>query len=168
MKTVLVTLLLAISLTNYAQDKTYWNYTNITVAKFKNGSCSIELSGSQLSDVKYWVGTTTNTNIQNALIKANKWAVLNEEKKMEFEKEIIRFRFMEKKDYEFHGYVQEFTREGKVSFRGLNDGTFECSLSFEQQDGSYSECNFTEITVLSNVIKMLQGKPVSKSDEIFN
>lgn len=170
MKIISTILLLFVFNCNAICQSDFTTYHTITVAKLKNGSAFIELGGDTNSSMeeKFWISSTANISLQNAFIKAKKWAVLNESKKIEFVKEVIRFRFMDKDNYETFGSVPQFTREGEVIFYGQSDGSFSCLLSFTQLNGSYTDFTVSSTDYLDKIVKMLQGKSIDKTDEIFN
>lgn len=170
MKIITTILLLVVFNCNGICQSDLNTYHTITVAKLKNGSAFIELGGNTYSSIeeKFWISSTANISLQNAFIKAKKWALLNEDKKIEFVKEVVRFRFMDKDNYESFGNVPQFTREGKLSFYGQSDGSFSCELSFTQHNGDYTYFTISNTEYLDKIVKMLQGKSIDKTDEIFN
>ena len=57
------------------------------------------------------------------------WIDLNKTHKKSFEKEICLFKAMDKEQYKFHGYVEQFTEEMTLLFKGKSDGSFELIIN---------------------------------------
>lgn len=113
-----------------------------------------------------WITNQTNLSLQNTLNKAIDWAGINSSKRMEFDKEITRFRVMEKSTYEFYRrYIPEFSQEAKVIFAGSNDGSFKCTIYFANMD----DLVFDRTENIRNFINILQGKSGNPSvDKVFH
>ncbi len=118
-------------------------------------------------DDVYRLGPSAKRTLLNGLDKTIEWAELNVGHKKEFQKEVCcRFKVMNKDTYEFHGYVEEFTTEFNMIFRGHSDGTFELVI------GSVgSRLSFLELyskKEIKDLKDMLNGKSVNEEiDDIF-
>ena len=150
---------------------------SITVVRLKNGSAIIEckkmsdgngITGNSETDAgKYWITYQTNTSLQEGLKKAENWAKLNEEHKIDFEKEIIRIRVTDKDNYEFYKkYISQFSKEAKLIFQGHKDGSFTLILIVTED---LVDITLASLDGVNNFIKLLQGKSANEVvDKIFH
>ncbi len=84
-----------------------------------------------------------------------------------FEKEVCRFKAMEKEQYKFHGYVEQLTEEMTLLFEGTPDGMFE--LIIKPYNSTYRTfIKFTEKEMIENFKNLLEGKSANEEiDDIF-
>lgn len=114
----------------------------------------------------YFVGLQHVNILKQGLKKILTWADLNRTHKKEFEKEVCRFRVMEKEEYRFHGYIPQITREVIVNFYGKDDGAFSCIFSFKEDR---YELHFVNKVQVNDFLKLLNGQSVNKNiDNIFH
>lgn len=133
--------------------KTFGQSEKISVGKLKNGGVFIEVGYKSV-----YLTSQANQNLQNALTKAINWANTNEKYKDEFEKELLRLRTTDKETFLFYKkYISQFTEEGKLTFKGFSDGTFE--VLFEGDIYFKLE----SIEDMRNIIKLLQGKTINNT-----
>jgi hypothetical protein len=94
------------------------------------------------------------------------WIDLNKTHKKSFEKEICRFKAMDKEQYKFHGYVEQFTEEMTLLFKGKSDGSFELII---KPYNSYSTfIKFTDKDMVEKFKALLDGKSANKEiDDVF-
>jgi hypothetical protein len=159
------TLIFLLPLYCFAQDK-------ITVSKVANG-IFIEtynyysLNESYMIQDAYRLGPTSIKILKDAINTSIKWSKLNKEHQKEFEKEIVRFKVMNKERYKFHGYVDSFTQEFTIIFKGYDSGLFE--IIIKEYDGFNDFIRIDNTTQLLNFQNLLNGKSVNKEiDEIFS
>jgi len=171
LKTFCFSVLLFFSNSSNAQKQ-----QSVTVVRQKTGAAIIEFKKTSIpilggesyesDEGKYWITAQTNINLQMGLKKVLKWAKLNEEHKQEFEKEVMRIRFTEKKTYEFYRkYIPEFSTEAILSFQGHEDGSFSMSITVTQDA---TDITLTTYEGVDNLISLLQGKSVNDVDKLFN
>jgi hypothetical protein len=114
----------------------------------------------------YRLGPTSTKTLKNGIRTAIKWIDLNIEYQKDFEKEICRFKAMEKELYKFHGYVDEFTVEMTLNFKGYSDGTFK--LEIKQYDSYSAFIEFRDKDMVISFRDLLDGKSANKEiDDIF-
>lgn len=99
---------------------------------------------------------------------AIEWATLNKTHRKGFSKEVCRFRVMDKQQYDFHGYVAEFTKEMIMEFQGYDSGSFLLELSTREFSANASFFSFNSVEELKSFRDLLDGKSVNKEiDDIF-
>ena len=142
MKNMIIFLLIISCFSSSAQDKiaVTINGSEIFIETYKKslygGYSSNELS----LDEAYRLGPSATGVLKQGIKTAIKWIDLNKTHNKTFEKEVCRFKAMDKEQYKFHGYVDQFTVEMTLLFKGKSDGSFE--LIIKPYNSSYS--NFIE------------------------
>ena len=124
-------------------------------------------------DHAYRLGPTSTKTLKEGLRTAIKWIDLNVTHQKDFEKEVCRFRAMEKETYKFHGYVDQFAVEMTLYFKGNSDGTF--VLEIKQNDSpltfnTFSDkfITFSDKKMIISFLDLLDGKSANKEiDDIF-
>jgi hypothetical protein len=117
-------------------------------------------------DDAYRLGPNSAKTLKEGIITAIKWIDLNVTHQKEFEKEICRFKAMEKELYKFHGYVDEFTVEMKLNFKGYSDGTF--VLEIKEYDSYSTFITFRNKDMVIGFRDLLDGKSADREiDDIF-
>jgi hypothetical protein len=111
------------------------------------------------------LGPTAEKELKYGLNKAVEWYDLNLQHKKEFEKEICRFKFIERWQYEESGYDEFYTETWIMTFIGNADSTFR--LEFQQEIGRYSDLTIKTIEDVKDFIKILNGDTVEEEDDIF-
>ncbi|WP_299818106.1 hypothetical protein [uncultured Pontibacter sp.] len=125
--------------------------------------------GDELSlDKAYRLGPGALVTLKQGTKKALEWGSLNELHQKAFEKEICRFKVMDKELYKFHGYVDQFTSEIVLLFKGFEDGSFE--LMIKPYNSSYDTfIEFSDKEMLQNFDNLLNGRSANKEiNDIFN
>lgn len=114
----------------------------------------------------YRLGPTSANVLKTGLQTALKWADLNMTHKKNFEKEICRFKAMDYEAYKHFGYVDEFSKEMKILFKGYTNGTFE--LKIAEYNSLFGFLNFYDKASIRKFIDLLNGKSANKEiDDIF-
>jgi hypothetical protein len=148
------------------------NYSVTVLKNKKSAAVMIEFSGEGRGEQgAFWLNSDAGTKLQEGIKKGINWAKLNEANYKSFEKEIVRFRVTPKSTYNFYKkYIPEFTEECKVMFKGIDDGSFELSMLFKNDNVTDYESIlvFYNIESLNNFIGLLQGKAVKNEiNDIF-
>ncbi|WP_439880740.1 hypothetical protein ACSX1A_16485 [Pontibacter sp. MBLB2868] len=119
-------------------------------------------------DKAYRLGPGALVTLKQGIKKALEWVKLNELHQKAFEKEICRFKVMDKEQYKFHGYVDQITSEIVLLFKGFEDGSFE--LMIKPYNSSYDTfIEFSDKEMLQNFDNLLNGRSANKEiDDIFN
>lgn len=124
------------------------------------------LSDQLVLKAAYRLGPASTKILKDGLTTALKWIALNEDHQKTFEKEICRFKAMEKELYKFHGYVDQFSVEMTLLFKGYPGGVFE--LEIKTYDGFSVFILFEEKEQVEKFKGMLNGKSANKEiDDIF-
>ncbi|MDI6050589.1 hypothetical protein QLS31_12175 [Flavobacterium sp. XS2P24] len=114
----------------------------------------------------YRLGPSSAKLLKDAISTSIKWSKLNEEHEKKFEKEIVRFKVMDKESYKFHGYVDKFTEEFTLIFRGYEDGIFEVII--KKYDGFGDFIKIDTMNQLVNFQDLLNGKSANNEiDDVF-
>ncbi|GGG12774.1 hypothetical protein [Pontibacter amylolyticus] len=124
---------------------------------------------SELSlDKAYRLGPGALSTLKQGIKKAIEWSTLNETHQKGFEKEICRFKVMKKELYKFHGYVDGFTSEMTLLFKGYEDGSFD--LVIRPYNSSFDKfIEFNDKGMVKKFNNLLHGKSANKEiDDIFN
>lgn len=123
-------------------------------------------SGEYKLDEAYRLGPTSAKTLKSGIKKALEWADLNKEHQKEFDKEVCRFKVMDKETYKFHGYVDEFTKEMVLTFHGNSSGGCSASLKIYDSYGTFLSLDSKED--MNDILDMLNGKSVNDEiDDIF-
>lgn len=142
---------------------------SLTVVRTGNG-IFLEKQGSFGSGSAYRLGPNAALILSNSIKKAIEWYDLNQIHRKNFIKEINRFRVMEKSEYEFHGYVEEFTKNAKVMFSGYPDDKVKCTIEIDSFIEGYVDTfiSLDSKKEIQDFLKILQGKSVNPDiDNIF-
>jgi hypothetical protein len=117
-------------------------------------------------DKAYRLGPTATKTLKEGIRTAIKWIDLNATHQKDFEKEICRFKAMEKELYKFHGYVAQFAVEMTLNFKGNSNGTF--ILEIKQYDSNSRFISFSDMDMIISFRDLLDGKSANKEiDDIF-
>lgn len=158
-------LLLITSMSSYAQEKivVVINGSDTFFESYKKTSLVI-CTGNELSfDEAYRLGTSAASELKQGIRTAIKWIDLNKTHKKTFKKEVCRFKAMDKELYKFHGYVDEFSKEITLLFKGKPDGSFEVTIKpYNSSYGYFIE--FTNKEMIEKFKDFLDGK--SANEEI--
>jgi hypothetical protein len=164
MKALLITgfLMLFFSLVSIGQG------TSITVAHSTKG-IYIE-PGASASGYNPSIRLSNNASQQliQGIKKAKEWCILNQRYHKDFQKEIVRFYYMDKSMFQNVGYVQGFAGTGKLIFAGYSNGTSTCFFKLENHGSTGDYLSFSSLQELDKFLKVLQGQSARKDiDAIF-
>lgn len=117
-------------------------------------------------DDAYRLGPTNLKTLKDGVKTSLKWIELNNSHNKTFQKEVCRFKTMEKELFKFHGYVDEFATEMTMIFYGESDGSFKIEI---KPYNSYSVfITFTDLEMLRGFKDLLDGKSANNEiDDIF-
>lgn len=150
--------------TSQAQDKikVAINSSSTFIETYNKSSFSEDF----IIEDAYRLGTTSLTTLREGVNTSLKWIELNITHNKTFQKEICRFKTMEKESFKFHGYVDEFATEMAMIFYGNSDGSFKIVI---KQYNSYSEfIIFTDLYKLIGFKNLLDGNSANNEiDDIF-
>lgn len=152
-----------ISLNMFAQDKIIVSINKIDtyIETYKKS-----YSKNFILDEAYRLGPSSFKTLKEGVRTALKWIDINSEYNKTFEKEICRFKAMEKEQYKFHGYVDQFAKELILNFRGYSNGTF--VIEIKEYDGYSTFIKLNEKYMVISFRDLLEGKSVNKEiDDIF-
>ncbi|MCB0371154.1 MAG: hypothetical protein KDD45_17495, partial [Bdellovibrionales bacterium] len=161
---------LTLSLQFFAQEK-------IVVLINSNGTF-IETYEKQKTDYSEYtiqsqskrLGPAASKSLKEGLSTALKWIDLNKVHKKSFEKEICRFKAMDKEAWEMMGFQNSFASEMSMLFIGNNDGTFILRIGNTIMVNSYfgNFLTFKDESRLKKFLGMLNGNsPDKEIDDIF-
>lgn len=162
-KTLIIIFIIISGLNSYSQER-------ITVAA-NSSQTFIETykrsySNEFILDKAYRLGPTSAKILREGIGTAIKWIDLNVIHQKDFEKEICRFKAMDKEEYKFHGYVDQLAVEIILNFKGYSDGTFE--IEIKQYDSYSVFIGFSDKDMVINFRDLLDGKSANKEiDDIF-
>lgn len=163
MKKSLIIILVFIGFNSYAQERitVLINTTETYIETYEK-----RYSDKFVLDKAYRLGPTSAKTLKEGIRTAIKWIDLNITHQKDFEKEICRFKAMEKGLYKFHGYVDQFAEEMTLNFKGYSDGTFVLEI---KQYNSYSTfITFSDKDMVISFRDLLDGKSANKEiDDIF-
>lgn len=151
-------------LTTQAQDKiTVAVGTNSTFIETYNKN---SWSGDFTLNKAYRLGPTSLKTLKDGVKTSLKWIEINNSYYKTFQKEVCRFKTMEKESFKFHGYVDEFAEEMTMIFYGESDGSFKIEI---KPYNSYSIfITFTNLDMLRGFKDLLDGKSANNEiDDIF-
>jgi hypothetical protein len=163
MKKYFIIIIVCVGFNSYAQER-------ITVATTA-AETFIETYKKLYSDeiilnAAYRLGPTSAKTLKEGIKTAIKWIDLNSTHQKDFEKEICRFKAMEKETYKFHGYVDQFAVEMTLNFKGNADGTF--AVEIKQYDSYSTFIEFSDKDMIISFRDLLDGKSANKEiDDIF-
>lgn len=116
--------------------------------------------------VEYRLGSSAKSILIQSIKKAIEWYDLNQLHKKSFTKEINRFKVMDKETYQFHGYVEQFTKNAKVTFAGYSNG--DCVCNIEIDNNSIPFLTLSSKKAMQDFLNILQGKSANPDiDNIF-
>ena len=163
MKKYFIIILVFIGFHSFAQERiTLVTSAAETFIETYNKSYSKEFT----LDEAYRLGPSSTKTLKAGIRTALKWIDLNATSQKDFEKEICRFKAMEKEEYKFHGYVDEFAIEMTLNFKGNSDGTF--ILEIKPYNGYAKFISFSDKDMITNFRDLLDGKSPNKEiDDIF-
>ncbi len=160
----LITLLWVLNIN--AQDK-------ITVITNTKGTF-IETYDYLSYDDSYWqkeayrLGPSATKVLKDGIDTAFKWIDLNKTHRKTFQKEICRFKVMDKRDFDFFGYTERLTKEIKLNFKGYSDNTFEIEITGGGLVGIIPFIKISDYNYLVGFKNLLDGKSANKEiDDIF-
>lgn len=162
MKKHLIIFLISIGLNSYSQDRinVAANSTETFIETYIKNSNGYKL------DQAYRLGPSSSKALKEGVKTALKWIDLNVTHQKDFEKEICRFKAMEKDDFKFHGYIEELVIEMIFNFKGKSDGTF--VLEIKQYDSSSTFITFRDKDMVVSFKDLLDGKSANEEiDDIF-
>ena len=117
-------------------------------------------------DEAYRLGPASLKILREGIKTSLKWIELNKDHQKTFQKEICRFKVMEKERYEFHGYVDEFADEMTLIFNGESDEIFK--IEIKKYNGYSSFIIIEDTTMLNGFKNLLDGKSANNEiDDIF-
>ena len=163
MKEYLITILVCVGFNSYAQERIT---VVTTAAEIFMETYEKSFFNEFTLDEAYRLGPTSTKTLKEGIRTALKWIDLNSTHQKDFEKEICRFKAMEKELYKFHGYVDQFAVEMTLNFRGNSDGTF--VLEIKQYDTYSTFISFSDKDMIISFRDLLDGKSANKEiDDIF-
>lgn len=163
-KSKLLFLLILIVIKVQAQER-------ITVAIGKTGTYIESYDKNSFNDEfrlksAYRLGSNTLKVLKDGIKTSIKWIELNNIHNKAFEKEICRFKAMEKETFKFHGYVDGFATEMTMSFKGESDGSFKIEIKPYNNFSTF--IIFTELYMVESFKDLLDGKLAKNEiDDIF-
>lgn len=163
MKKHFIIILVCVGFNSYAQERitVATNAAETFIETYKKSYISV-----LILDEAYRLGPTSTKTLKEGIRTAIKWIDLNTTHQKDFEKEICRFKAMEKELYKFHGYVDEFAVEMTLNFKGYLDGTF--VLEIKQYDSYSAFITFSDKDMIISFRDLLDGKSANKEiDDIF-
>lgn len=163
MKALFIVSMILTLFKSYAQDKIMVaTSTNETYIETYRKSNYME----PILDKAYRLGPTSTKALKEGIRTAINWINLNTQHKKAFEKEICRFKAMDKELYKSVGYIDEFAVEMTLTFRGYSDGTF--LLVIKEYDSLSTFIMFIDIDMVNVFRDLLDGKSPNKEiDDIF-
>lgn len=162
-KLALILILIGIA-ENQAQDK-------LTVAIVENSTFIETYNKNSWSDdftfdKAFRLGPTSVKVLKEGVKTSLKWIDLNNEHYKTFQKEICRFKTMEKELFKFHGYVDEFATEMTMIFHGDSDGSFK--IEIKAYDSFSAFITITDLEMVKGFKALLDGKSANNDiDKIF-
>jgi len=163
MKNYLIIILVCIGFKSYAQERitVLTNASETFIETYK------KLYSNEFTlDHAYRLGPTSTKTLKEGIRIAIKWIDLNATHQKDFEKEVCRFKAMDKEPYKFHGYVDQLAVEMTLYFKGNSDGTF--VLEIKQYDSYSKFISFSDKEMIISFRDLLDGKSANKEiDDIF-
>jgi hypothetical protein len=142
--------------TYYKNEPLKMNGTVFTIYDFKLNSA-------------FRLGPSSTNTLKEGIKTAIKWIKLNEQHQKDFEKEICRFKAMDTETFKIHGYIDQFSAELILKFKGFSNGTFELEIKSNERTilGPYGE-TFDDLDYLTNFLSLLNGKAIKNDiNDIF-
>ena len=133
---------------------------------------SIDIDSSLFSErTSLRIGPVGLRNLKGGLNKAVKWATINESEQLNFQKEIVRLKAMDKDKFDFFGYKSEFNFDIILMFNGYRDGTFKLDVIKRGSSSLFDKVMFS-VDVISDLMyieELLDGKEIDdKINRLFN